>query len=225
MILESGGKPPHSKSVIIGVHLRREDIEPLAEAMPVDDLFLSGISIDDQHPLGDRNLLLRVAQTRAGLLDRATFIAIRYGFAVHGPSEAMGKCASRLTQWRDLLNAHRHEVEMTLKAAAAQVLPRPDRHDFDSGAAYLRALHQAAQAVQVEPRFRSAVEARLVPLAAKHRWIHRHSSSVELALLVARDNVHSTRKAGEELLREFRDVPFLLSGPWPLEVFADDDQQ
>jgi hypothetical protein len=213
------------RSVIVGAHLRREDIEPLAEAMPVDDLFLSAIPVDDDHPLGDRDLLLRVAETRARLLDRATFIAIRYGFAVPGPAEAREKCASRLARWRELLHAHRHHVEMTLKAAAAQPRPRPDRHDFHSGAAYLHALHQAALAVHVEPAFRSAVENQLVPLTLKHRWIHRDGLSVELALLVARDNVDGIRKTGEELLRRFRDVPFLLSGPWPLEVFADDDQQ
>jgi hypothetical protein len=31
-------------------------------------------------------------------------------------------------------------------------------------------------------------------------------------------------EAGAALKREFPDVPFLLSGPWPLEVFADADQ-
>jgi hypothetical protein len=31
------------KNVAIGVHLRREDVEPLAEAIPIADLFLSGL--------------------------------------------------------------------------------------------------------------------------------------------------------------------------------------
>jgi len=42
---------------------------------------------------------------------------------------------------------------------------------------------------------------------------------------MARDGVDRVRAAGEQLKRDFPDVPFLLSGPWPLEVFADDDHQ
>jgi hypothetical protein len=30
--------------------------------------------------------------------------------------------------------------------------------------------------------------------------------------------------AGAALKRDFPSVPFLLSGPWPLEVFADDHE-
>jgi hypothetical protein len=81
------------KLVVIGAHLERNDIEPLAEAVPVGDLWLSGMAVDDAQPIGDRELLLRVANVRAALLDRATFIAIRYGFTAHGPSDAMAKCA------------------------------------------------------------------------------------------------------------------------------------
>ena len=37
------------KSVIVGAHLRREDIEPLAGAIPLAGLFLSGVDVaDDQ---------------------------------------------------------------------------------------------------------------------------------------------------------------------------------
>jgi hypothetical protein len=32
-------------------------------------------------------------------------------------------------------------------------------------------------------------------------------------------------RAGEELRELCPDVPFLLSGPWPLEVFADADRE
>ena len=71
--------------VIVGAHLRREDVEPVAEAVPVGDLFLSGVPVADDQPLGDRDLLLRVARTRAQLLERSTFIAIRYGFAIGSP--------------------------------------------------------------------------------------------------------------------------------------------
>lgn len=213
------------KSVIIGAHLRRDHVEPTADAIPVIDMFLSAVPVADDRPLGDRDLLLQVAGVRARLLDRATFVAIRYGFAVHTPEEAMAKCAPRLGKWRELLMRHGDEFEMTLKAAAHGPPSRPDRREFATGAQYLRALHEAAHAVDVDPRFREAVDQAMVPLTTEHRWIHRDTSSVELAMLIRRSDVDKLRQAGEQLRRDVADVPFLLSGPWPLEVFADDDHE
>lgn len=211
------------KSVVIGAHLLRDDIEPVAAAIPAGDLFLSAVEVADDQPLGDRELLLRVAEVRGKLLDVATFVAIRYGFAVSSPGEAATKCAAHFDRWKRLLTAHRQHVEMTLKVAAASPRPRPNRADFTSGADYLRALHASMQAANVEPAFREATEHALTPLAVKHRWIHRDEKSVELAMLVDRASVDAVNSAGEALRAS--KVPFLLSGPWPLEVFADDDRQ
>ncbi|HYH07342.1 MAG TPA: GvpL/GvpF family gas vesicle protein [Thermoanaerobaculia bacterium] len=208
------------KSIVIGAHLLRDDVEPLAEAIPVGDLFLSALSIADDQPVGDRELLLRVADVRAKLLDVATFVAIRYGFTVTTPDEALAKCAAHFAKWKRLLTKHREHVEMTLKVAASSPQTRPDRHDFTSGADYLRALHAAMQATNVSPAFREAAERLLVPHAIEHRWQHRDERSVELAMLVQREAAPRVLAAGEAL-RE-TNVPFLLSGPWPLEVFADD---
>ncbi len=210
------------KSVIIGAHLLRDDIEPVAVALPVADLFLSAVEVADDQPVGDRELLLRVAEVRGKLLDVATFVAIRYGFSVGGAAEAESKVAAHLSRWKTLLTANRENVEMTLKVAASSSQPRPDRRDFTSGAEYLRALHAAMQAVTVDPSFREAAEHALVPLSVSHRWIHRDEKSLELAMLIARANVDAVLEAGEKL-REMR-VPFLLSGPWPLEVFANDHE-
>ena len=204
------------KSVIIGAHLRRDDVEPVAEALAVGDLFLSGLPVAGDQPLGDRELLLRVAKMRAALLERATFIAIRYGFTVSGGDAS--KCAAHVERWRALLEQHRGEVEMTLKVVAPERRPRPDRRDFTSGGEYLKALHAATTAVDVDPQFRGAVEQAI----GKGRWLHRDQASLEFAALVARDAVERVRAAGEELKQRFPRVPFLLSGPWPLEVFADD---
>src|SRR5205085_12486914 len=115
-----------------------------------------------------------------------------------------------------LLETNRDNVEMTLKVAAAEPKPRPDRRGFAGGADYLRALHDAAQAADVDPRFREAVSA-----IATHRWTHRDGRSLECALLVARADVARVRERGEQLKRDFPDIAFLLSGPWPLEVFVD----
>jgi len=203
------------KFVVIGAHLYRDDVDPLAEAIPVSDIFISAVGVADDRPLGDRDLLLEVAGLRGRLLDRATFIAIRYGFAARDAGEVVNKCAGRAPQWRELLQQHRDEVEMTLKVAG-EAPARPDRRQFTSGAAYLKALH--AVAAIIDPRFRAGVDRTLVPLATQHRWGHN-----ELAMLVRRPDLDALSAAGEQLRRDFAGVPFLLSGPWPLEVFADDD--
>ena len=213
------------KSIAIGAHLLREEVDPLAEAVPVGDLFLSALSVAADQPLGDRDLLLKVAGIRAKLLDVATFIAIRYGFAFSSAEEARSKCAAHVERWKRVLTANRDHVEMTLKVAASSPGTRPDRHAFSSGAEYLRALHAATQAAHVDPSFRETAERLIVPLARRHRWSHRDEKSVELTALVARARLDEVKQAGEELRRAAPYVPFLLSGPWPLEVFADDDHE
>jgi hypothetical protein len=212
------------KLVVIGAHLERGDIEPLAEAVPVSDLWLSGMAVEDAQPIGDRDLLLRVAKVRAALLERATFIAIRYGFTAHGASDAMAKCAQHIDRWRRVLRDFTGHVEMTLKVAAAASKPRPDRRDFQSGAAYIRALHDATRATDVAPEFRKAVDETIAPLSVKHRWSNRDTASLEFAVLVRREEIAAVNDAGAKLKRDFPSVPFLLSGPWPLEVFADDHE-
>ena len=212
------------KLVVIGAHRERNDIEPLAAAIAVSDLWLSGMEVEESQPLGDRDLLLRVAKTRAALLERATFVAIRYGFTAHGLEDAFAKCAAHIDRWRRVLHEYRDHVEMTLKVAAAVPRARPDRHDFESGAAYIRALHDATRATDVAPEFRKAVDETLAPLAVKHRWSNRDTASLEFAALVKRESVTAINDAGFALKRDFPSVPFLLSGPWPLEVFADDHE-
>jgi hypothetical protein len=198
---------------MIGAHLRRDDVEPLATAIACGDVWLSGVDVADDQPLGDRDLLLRVADVRAKLLDRATFIAIRYGFAAKA-EEAAAKCAEHAPRWRRVLEANRDNVEMTVKVVSAEPKPRPDHRDFASGADYLKALR--ANAAEADPEFRQAVSS-----IGMHRWTHRDGRSLECALLVPRAEVERVRERGERLKREFPGVPFLLSGPWPLEVFAD----
>lgn len=201
------------KLVIVGAHLRREDVEPLADAVPVAGIFLSGVPVDDDQPLGDRELLIRVATVRAGLLERATFVAIRYGFASTSPE---AKALPHAARWKALLEENRSRVEMTLKIAAANPKARPNRKDFTSGAAYLKALHEST--ANVDDAFRAEVEKTLVALSVQHRW-----SASELALLIERASLEQIKEAGEKL--KATKVPFLLSGPWPLEVFADADHE
>src|SRR5688572_30231127 len=156
------------KRVAVGVHLRAEDVEPVAHALPAGDLFFSAVEVPDDQPLGDRDLLLRVADLRSRLLERATFIAVRYGYTFATEVEPR-----RLDQWRRVLEANRENVELTLKVAAASPRARPDRHDFSSGADYLRALHEATRAAVAAPHFRDEVERLIAPHALKTRWTHR----------------------------------------------------
>ena len=213
------------KSIVIGAHLLRDDVEPVAAAIAVGDLYLSAVEVADDQPLGDRDLLIRVAEVRARLLDVATFVAIRYGLAVRSPDDALAKCAAFLPRWRQLLAANRENVEMTLKVAASSPSKRPDRRDFTNGAEYLRALHGVMQAVNVNPSFRAAADRWLGPVSLRHRWIHRDERSIEMALLVERKRLEDVRIAAEALRDASPEVPFLFSGPWPLEVFADDDHE
>jgi hypothetical protein len=214
------------KYIAIGAHLLREDIEPVAEAVSIGDLFLSALAVADEQPTGDRDLLLRVAAVRATLLDRATFIAVRYGFTFATAEEALSKTAAHHAKWKRVLTANRGNVEMSLKVAASSPSPRPHRADFPGGGGdYLRALHAATQAAHVDPGFREAAERLIVPLAVKHRWAHRDEKSIELTVLLAREHVDAVVAGGEELRRSAAHVPFLLSGPWPLEMFADDDHE
>ena len=209
------------KRVAIGAHLNHDDIEPVADAVGVGDLWLSGIEVADDQPLGDRALLLRVAEVRGRLLEKGTFVAIRYGYAFSTSADAAERCAPQLPKWKKLLEEHREHVEMTLKVPASISVPRPDRHEFSSGAGYLKALHEATQAASIDGKFREEIERAVVPLSVQHRWIHRDNQSVELAMLVKRDDVESVRRAGEQLKSSVSNAAFLLSGPWPLEVFAE----
>ena len=213
------------KLVVIGVHLQREDIEPLATAIDAGDLFLSALEVESDQPIGDRELLLRVAAKRAELLARATFLAVRYGFTATSADDARAKCMPRIESWRHALEAAANRVEMTLKVAAANPQPRPERSAFGSGAEYLRALHGSTRAAAVDSAFRDAADQAITPLAARHRWIARDQASLELVALVDRQAVPKVNDAGSALKQRFPAIPFLLSGPWPLEVFADDDHQ
>ncbi|HJQ38616.1 MAG TPA: hypothetical protein VKB93_15870 [Thermoanaerobaculia bacterium] len=206
------------KHVAVGVHLRREDIEPLATPIAAGELFFSAVAVPDDQPLGDRDLLVRVANVRAQLLERATFIAVRYGYTF-----AREVDAQQLGRWKRVLEANSDRVEMTIKVAAASPRPRPDRAAFTSGAEYLRALHEATQGAAADPRFREEAERLLLPHAVQYRWTHRDEKSLELTLLVARGDVDAVRSAGGTLKET--GVPFLLSGPWPLEAFADADHE
>ena len=213
------------KSIGIGLHLEREDVEPVANAVEASGLFVSAMEVEDDQPLSDRDLLLRVAGIRAQLLERATFVAVRYGFTFRSPKEAETKMAGNAERWRQTLRENRNRVELTLKVVATGAKTKPDRHKFSSGGDYMRALHAAKNAAVISDDFKSDVAKHLGALCVASRWITRDSSSIEFAGLIERSLLPSLPAAGESLKRTCPEIPFLLSAPWPLEVFADADHE
>jgi hypothetical protein len=213
------------KYIAIGAHLRRDDVEPVATALQADDLFVSALELPDEQAVSDRDVILRAAAVRGRLLDRAIFVAIRYGAAVKSAAEAAEKCRPHLERWRSLLERHRDEVEMTLKVVSSTAAVRPRREDFLSGGEYLRALHGAVRGASIDPSFRAAVDEALLPLSVRQKWTHRDDASLELAMLVSRARLPEVQSLGEALKSRFPAVPFMLSGPWPLEVFSDADHE
>lgn len=184
-------------------------------------LIVSAIAFDAERGIADQELLGRALEARSALMARATFVAIRYGASVKDGYEAAAKCASFLSRWREVLDRHHGMAEITIRLAGAGKGERPDRHAFKRGSDYLRALH-AARAAQIDESTRSAVEKTFVGLAAEHRWLAREDGGAEFVALVNRNDMEAVRNAGQRLQSEMREVPFLLSGPWPLEVFADE---
>jgi hypothetical protein len=143
------------KSIAIGMHLRAEDVEPLARAVSASNLIVSAIDVDDDQPVSDRDLMLRVADIRAQLLERATFIAVRYGFTFRSASEAEGKIGSNAPRWRKLLeepHAGRADAEGSRRVSAAEA--RSSRVQLRCG------LHPRAARSEECRRCRRSVQAR-----------------------------------------------------------------
>ena len=210
---------------LIGAHLRPEDAAGVedVEVLPLDRLVLSAIRFDPAAGLADSATIAKAARVRGELLARETFIAIRYGSSVAGRDGAHEKCASFEASWERILTRHRGMVEMTLKVASGRGPLRPNRKSFSSGRAYLEALHNSRRGTEVGEDFRAWIDSRFGPLAVRGSWSRRDELASEFTFLTARENVTAARDAGIDLKAAFPDIPFLLSGPWPLETFADEE--
>jgi gas vesicle protein GvpL/GvpF len=208
---------------LIGAHRQRSDAEgvPGVTLFEIAPVIVSAIAFDAEHGIAGQEVLGRALEARSALMAQATFVAIRYGASVKDGYEAAAKCASFLSRWREVLERHQDMAEITVRIAGTGKGERPDRHAFKSGSDYLRALH-AARSAQIEEQTRSAVEQAFAGLAGEHRWLAREDGGAEFVALVNRRDIQAVRKAGETLQTKMRDVPFLLSGPWPLEVFAEE---
>lgn len=220
--------------VLIGAHLEPADVDgvagvtPLALEIPEEGaegaiaLTLSSVAFDPAHGIADREVLLRAATVRGELAARATYVAIRYGVTVSNADEARGKVAAFAKDWHQRLVRYRGHVEMTLKIGSATEVARPAWREFDSGRAYLEALHKARAPRPIDAGFRAAIDRIAESHAVEQRWIDREDGGVEIALLVRREDGDAVADSARALCAQFPSIPFLLSGPWPLEVFAHD---
>jgi len=216
--------PARTRYLILGAHLEPADaaVEGVT-VLSAPPLHLSAMPYDGDLGASDQATVLRASALRRQLIGREIFVAFRYGFSVSDEQEARGKVSERLTVWQNLLIKHRGSVEMTLRTTGV-TSPRPGRHEFTSGGDYLRALFERRKNSTIEPDFKIAVEERFKPLASDSRWIDREDGAREMVMLIARARLAEAQTRGSGLKRDFPDIPFLLSGPWPLEVFADESR-
>ena len=211
-----------ARYALIGAHLERGDAEPLQgiTLFEVAPLLISAASFDPSSGLASPGTVEHVAGLRRQLLDRQTFVAIRYGASVAGASEANAKCSPLVARWHELLVRHRGAVEMTLRAVAGSGPLRPDRGTSKSGADYLRNLQRLRKDHALPDEFLKEVAATFDPLARESRWLDRQDLSREFVMLVSREKVGEAAGAASRLKEAFPAVPFVFSGPWPLEEFA-----
>lgn len=215
--------PAGARYVLVGAHLDRADVSvDGVTPLPAGDLFISGVEVAERRTLAEREIVARVASLRQELIGREIFVAIRYGATARDATAAADKCAPHLARWRGLLQKWRGRVELVMRVGGAGAGERPKRQAFDSGAEYLRALHSMRHAVPIDRAFVADAEARFRGIADAMRTISREDGSIEIATLVRRDRIDDARRIAEELKSARAGVPFLLSGPWPLEVFADE---
>lgn len=205
------------RHILIGVHSRSEDISG-AVAMPLHDLFLSALPVDETRGIAERKFVEEVARVRQELIAREIFVALRYGTTVHGSEEAEAKCGQLIDGWRRLLERWRGYVEITLKVAPQLAVSRPKRSEVASGAEYLRKL-DAMRTQELSSDFREHVERELA-FAAEMKWNRRGDGGWELAAMIRREQLSQLEGVASRL-KSADAPPFLISGPWPLEVFAN----
>lgn len=210
--------------MLIGAHLDRAHVEPVSSVTAIDvgELVLSAAAIHRDRGSSDPALLRSALEARDRLLDLATFIAIRWGSIVDSNEAAREKCATRISRWRERLESMQGMVEMTFKTGGKGKPVRPDFRSASSGRDYLQKLHDMRRGVEIDAGLLDRAVTLFTPLAADLRQLRREDGGAEIALLVPRERLQSVAEAGRRLQEEKPESPFLLSGPWPLEVFADE---
>lgn len=211
-----------TRLLLLGAHLERQDAEGVEGLHLIDaPVTISALELADSREANQRATLVEAARLRQELIARETFVAIRYGATAGDDNEARNRCATHFDRWTDLLQRHRGSVEATLKIATGAKVSAPDRKDFRCGADYMRALSAARTAQLPSPEIRRSFESPFDTLSTDRRWIARPDGGSELAMLIHRENFARARDAAETLMKSIS-LPFMFSGPWPLETFVDE---
>jgi hypothetical protein len=206
------------RRIVIGAHLRAEDIVA-GESIAVGDLFLSAVAVDEHRGVADSAFVEEVARLRQALIAQEIFVALRYGTTVSSESDAKEKCGPSLARWKELLERWRGFVEVTMKIAPTSEASRPARTEATSGADYLRRL-DAMRRSEVDETTRAAID-EVFAFAAESKWTRRADGGWERAALIRRAELTELERIASTLRNIDGIPPFLLSGPWPLEAFAE----
>lgn len=209
-----------TRYLLVGAHRKEHGRFDGICFFPLERIDVSAVAFDPNVGPADPKVLERVAALRRVMTLQETFIAFRYGATASTIDEVRAKCSAHETSWAATLDRFAGMAEFTLKTATGAAPERPSRSDVSSGREYLERLH-ASRSVALPDDFRSAVEEILTPLAEQSSWNHRADGGHEFSFLVRRESMDRVRESGESLKQRFPHTPFLLSGPWPLEVFAD----
>jgi hypothetical protein len=213
-----------ARYALIGAHLHGKDLAavPQVHAFDLGTLVVSAVAFESDHGIADPGVVRRALEARKALILHETFIAIRFGAAVAGLEEARSRCAPHLERWRRILENRQGMVEVTLRIAGKEKTTRPDRREFPSGGDYLRALHQRRHGT-IDPALARQIEAMFAPIATAKRWLGREDGGSELVLLIPRVALEAVGRVADELKASHSQLPFLISGPWPLEAFANEE--
>lgn len=209
-----------TRYLLVGAHRKEHGQFDGVHFFQLHRVDVSAVAFDANVGPADPKVLERVAAMRRQMTHQETFIAFRYGATASTREEVRAKCADHETAWAATLERFDGMAEFTLKTATGAAPRRPTRSEVSSGREYLERLH-ASRSVALPDDFKSAVEEQLAPLAERGSWNHRADGGHEFSFLVRRDAMNRVRESGESLKKRFPHTPFLLSGPWPLEVFAD----
>lgn len=213
-----------SRIALIGAHLRHQDVEPVASvtAIPTGGLVLSALELANGEATSSPHVIRRAIEARNALLERATFIAFRWGSTAGSIAHAQDQVADATARWQKVLERNQGFVEMTFKVGGSSRPGRPDHRSASSGGEYLRRIHEASRQVTVDEELLARAETVLNPLAERSRRLRRPDGGAEIALLIVRSKVSEAGRAAAGLREEMPDRPFLFSGPWPLETFVDE---
>lgn len=205
--------------LLVGAHLLAEDISG-ARAIDAGGVFVSAVDLPADRSAAEPEIVRSVAAVRHELTRRETFIAFRYGARGSSESEVREKCAPHAARWRAVLEQWRGHVELTVKIAPPVRIDRPRIAEVSGGADYMKKL-AAARNQPLEDEARQVTEAAFAAIASNARWLPRSDGGWEYAVLTPRESLERLAEISEQL-RASLARPFLLSGPWPLEVFSSE---